>query len=256
VVVSALMKNTLLVLSLILISASSLAGVTIVSDLDDTIKITNSGKLRYGVWRSLLTKQVFAGLPEFFQASKEYVNDLYVISASPKRIRPVVKNTLDENKIDFSDIILKNYLKEEKKLDYKVRSILGLMAKSQDKFILMGDDVELDPEVYEKVRTLHPKRVLAIYIHVVRNRAVPSSSTLYYTTADVAILENLAGRLSREGVRTVIEGVVNADEVDDIIPGFAYCPTTSTPWAWHGRTEFSKDAAPLTRKLVDFCLQR
>jgi len=244
------MKIKNAIFALLLTSAHAWSNTIIISDLDDTIKITNSANLRRGVFRSAFTKQVFAGLPMFFERSMSYANELHVVSAGPKAIKFIVENTLEENGIVFESVNLRNVLHSEQKLDYKVRMIEGILKKSSGKVILMGDDVELDPEVYQKVVSLFPDRVMATYIHVVRNRKVPAFVKTYLTSLDLAIHEHLAGRMDEKSVLDVLGALDKAEDLDDIFPRFAHCPKNWSP------AQYADKAQSLISKIKHYCQKR
>lgn len=250
------MKTILLILSLVF-SLSSWAAITVVSDLDDTIKITNSGKEVDGAINALFSNEVFTGIPEFFLGLRNYVNEVHVLSASPTILRPKINLTLKKKKIRVDSLILRNLLHGEDKFSYKLRHLTKLMEdKSGDDFIFLGDDVGADPEVYDELRKLYPNRVLAIYIHVINGRPLPKSSIKYWTTYDLFLREYMAGRMSVAWVDEGAKRVLEEQKMKLIFPSFAACPRTPEIWLWQLRSIFALEAVSVMKKLNLYCFTR
>lgn len=248
------MKTILFCLGLLL-SFSTAASISIVSDLDDTIKITNSGEEIDGAINAVFTTNVFTGMPEFLNAARDYSSELHVLSASPLLLRPNITGLLSKKRIAFKSLILKNALMGESKFDYKVRELKKIFEKSSDDFILLGDDVGQDPEAYGHIQKLYPNRVLAIYIHVIKNRSTPAGEK-YWTSFDLFLKEFVAGRMNPGWVEKSIELLLQERSFSMIIPAFAHCPKSKTAFDWHLSTMFAQDAVPLTNKLLSSCQAR
>jgi hypothetical protein len=231
------------------------ASISIVSDLDDTIKITNSGEEIDGAINALFTSKVFTGMVDFFSAADYYANDLHVLSASPQVLRPKITNLLNKKKINFKSLILKNSLQGESKFDYKVKAIKNILAQSSDDLILIGDDVGQDPEAYGEIQRLYPDRILAIYIHVIKNRSI-AAGIKYWTSFDLFLFEYLAGRMSQGWVEHSAQQTFEESQFELIIPDFAHCPKQLEPWEWQQTTDFAQMAGFITNKIVKSCQVR
>jgi hypothetical protein len=247
------MKKLLLFLSVVL-SLSSYASISIVSDLDDTIKITNSADEINGGISAIFKNDVFTGVPEFFSAARLYTNELHILSASPKILRGKITSTLNLKKIQFESLILKEG--GGSKFDYKVAELKKLFAKTSDDFIFLGDDVSQDADAYEAIRALYPNRVLAIYIHVVKGNPVPATAIKYWTSFDLFVREQIAGRMLPSWVGHSAEVTLNEKKMKFIFPDFAKCPTTADVYSWQLTTEFAREANDVTQKLLQYCLSR
>lgn len=244
------MKTLLLSL---LVSFNSFAAVTVISDLDDTIKITDAGNIGNATWNGIFSEKVFTGMPEFLKATN--AESLFVVSAGPKLIKSRALALLKKHHIEHDGVYLRAIPGKEGKLDFKVRTILELMEKTPNDVILMGDDVDLDPEVYTEIVKKHPARVLGVYIHNVKDRAIPDSFTKYWTSFDLALKEHIAGRIDATGVSAVMEPMLAETKLTMIIPKFANCPTSAVVWEWQLSTMFSAEALELSSKLHEFCLK-
>jgi phosphatidate phosphatase APP1 len=247
------MKKLIFIFSL-LFSLNTFASISIVSDLDDTIKITNSGSEIEGGISAFLKNDVFTGIPEFFSAARLYTNELHVLSASPKILRGKITSTLNGKQIKFESLILKEG--SQSKFDYKVGELKKLLTASPDDFIFVGDDVGQDPEAYLEIKRLFPNRVLAVYIHVINGRDIPASAVKFWTSFDLFMREQIAGRMLPSYVGFAAELTLREKKMKFIFPDFAKCPTTDESYSWQLSTEFIKIAKEVSEKLTNYCLSR
>lgn len=242
------MKKFLFIL-LITVSLNAFGAISILSDLDDTIKITQSS----GDPGDLVGVKVFTGIPGFLAATKDYSNELHVLSASPAIMRGHINNVFKKYKIDVKSLTLRDDIFEDK-FQYKVREIKKLLDRTTDDFILIGDDLGEDPEVYAEIAFLYPHRILASYIHVINDRFISHLKlTRFYTTSELYLREFTAGRMVRSRVLNGLEEVMAETRMDYIFPRRAYCPKTDKLWRWQYQTSFSMEAMVLSDKFIDYC---
>lgn len=244
------MKN--IIFSLLLVFAfSAQASITIVSDLDDTIKITEAG----GNATDIIGDDVYTGMPEFLAAAKEYSPTLYVLSASPSIMRSKIASTLKKRKVIYNGLVLRSNITEGK-FEYKVREIKKLMEQSSDDFIFLGDDLGKDPEAYSEIARQFPGRVLGIYIHVVNGRKITSDSVPYWTSFDLTLREFEASRMTPGWVEKIIDLLKSEAKLQYIFPKKAQCPSEASVWEWQTRTIFMQEAQDLIERFTSFCQAR
>jgi hypothetical protein len=220
------MKKLFFVLST-LISLNSFAGVRIVSDLDDTVKVTHSDGAR-ALFHAVFQKRVFAGMPELIRYMRERAEEFVILTASPEVMRKKVEKTLDYHSIPADQVILRNLGKDKEKLTYKVNKITAMMESNDDDYILMGDDVGQDPEAYAEIKKRFGDRVLAVYIRPMKNRPKFAGQIPYITSYDIARSEYLAGRLSLLDLKDIAYLIKVEKNKRNIIPKRFYCPTTGS----------------------------
>ncbi|WP_408097914.1 phosphatase domain-containing protein [Peredibacter sp. HCB2-198] len=237
-----------------LLSFNSFAGIQIISDLDDTIKITNSGDLVESVGYATVRKEVYAGIPQFLAGTRGYVNGLTVISSSPEVLKSKVIGLLEKHQIQHNDVILNSNFNRPDHMEYKTGAIKKVLDATTDQFILMGDDVGDDPEIYDNIIKEYPDRILASYIHIVKNRAVPASAIKYFTTYELALKEYDAGRLDEKVVREVATKVLSDDDdFESVFPEFAYCPTEVSEYGPLNNPKFHDENTMIVGALVWGC---
>ena len=154
-------------------------GISVISDIDDTIKISNVTDHRRLLDNSLLQDfQEVAGMPELFQRLAENGVTIHYVSSSPWQLYDPLyefmrnagfpRATLELKDIRFRDETLINLFKkgtETKPL--QIEPILKRHARRQ--FILIGDSGEQDPEVYGDIARRYPARIHRILIRNVDN---------------------------------------------------------------------------------------
>ncbi len=244
------MKNLILLLAFVF-SFSSFASISIVSDLDDTIKITEAG----GNATDIIGDDVYTGMPEFFKGAKTYANSLYVLSASPSFMRPIIKNTLRKRKVEYKQLILRGRLTVDK-FTYKVAAIKRILASTTDQFILIGDDLGKDPEVYAEIEKQFPDRILESYIHVVKGRAIPAEVIPYYTSSDLFLREFLANIMTPGWVEMGWEKLILEMKTEYIFPKKAVCPTETQVYDWQMASPYQTEATQLASRLTMVCQAR
>jgi phosphatidate phosphatase APP1 len=226
-------KNILLILmgSLLLFSLPAMTqeqeenyqDKVLVSDLDDTLKITNHSASLGKVYRSLFSTKVFAGMDTLYQIISDRSSDFYILSASPNLIRSRVKRLLRKRGLSHAKVILKRS-EDGETYDYKVNALEDILEESEDQLILIGDDTSHDPEAYDYIAATYPERITAVYIHTVVGREIPESAIPFWSAYDIAISEYQAGRLSLDEAIKVGEKIVSTRKDKKIHPKFVVCP--------------------------------
>lgn len=218
------MKRTLASLFIILYSLVA-HSATIISDLDDTIKITNvASKLHF--IGSLVGRKGFVAMPELYHSmlANDHFASLHVVTASPKSIRSSVNAFLEKNKYPQRNLILrtKDY---KSKYDYKVSVITQILSEgTNEAYILVGDDTQKDPEVYKTIRELFPSKVEAVYIRAIKGREIPVDQQHFFTAYDIALLEYNSGLLEAEDVIQIGKVILENEKAKLALPKFAKCP--------------------------------
>lgn len=199
--------------------------ILLLSDLDDTIKISNTKAPFVTVYRGLFRSSAFAGMSELYKellAHEE--SSFYIVSSSPPAIRGKIEYFLTKNRFPKAEIILRDWIRQPSILKYKLKRILDLTENSRYPVILVGDDTEHDPEVFAHVSKKFPDKVLARYLRVVTGRALPEGSHGFFTAFDLACAELASGRLEAEQVLKVGEAVLKAEKNSRLIPKFSLKP--------------------------------
>lgn len=167
-------------------------GISLVSDIDDTIKITQIPGDKDVVLRNTLCRD-FVSVPGMADKYRSLGNvSFHYVSGGPWQLYQPLHDFLINGTAGFPagtfhlNYFPKNFLAEDTRsllkdsiagslgrtYDHKVEQISRLMNRFPNrKFILVGDSGELDPEVYRRVNDLFHGQVEEIWIRDVLNDA-------------------------------------------------------------------------------------
>lgn len=215
------------IIFLLIFSFSALAvNYTVVSDLDDTIKITNSSGGAGAVYNALFTYKTFSGTEELFQQFSHY-SDIHILTASPKLLRKNVLTLLNRIFLDYKTVTMRSLRKNKDVFKYKYDYLIKKITNNPKiKLILLGDNSGEDHLVYTKVKQLYPDNVEAIYIRKVKNLKLPKEVTPFISTAEVAANEHLMGRVTESELSSVVREVLSG-KFRRVVPRFAFCPKSN-----------------------------
>lgn len=231
------MKILVLPLFLLVLSQNTLFAKTmVISDVDDTIKMTDVlGSKTQVVFNGVFRTKAFAGMSELYQEYNHSDTIIHYVSGSPRIIGSRVDNFLEENSFPQKyNLTLKESLKDDT-YKYKVDAIKKLIAEEKpDAVVLIGDDTEKDPEVYNFISKENPELVKAIYIRAVQNRALPENPVLknFFAAPELAAYEFERGEIDSVSVSFVTNAFIYNWGSGISIKG-RYCPV-------NGRTQINE----------------
>ncbi len=150
-------------------------GLSVISDFDDTVKITyvtDRGKmLDHALLRAY---QAIPGMPEQYASWSEQGVAFHFVSSSPWHLYEPIDEFMDASGFPPRSMQLKHFR-------FKDSSLMNLFKKGTEtkpdqiasivnsyparRFLLIGDSGEHDPEVYAESMRRYPKQILRIYIH-------------------------------------------------------------------------------------------
>uniref|UniRef100_A0A1D1XS85 Uncharacterized protein C29B5.04c n=1 Tax=Anthurium amnicola TaxID=1678845 RepID=A0A1D1XS85_9ARAE len=158
-------------------------GVSIISDIDDTIKDTNILRGAKKVLSNTFL-QPFKDVPGMADAYRKFYEkgaSIHYVSNSPWQLFPSLRSffqTYDfppgSAHFKFYDGLIKSaYEQKENPMASKFMYIKELLKDFPTrKFILIGDTGELDPEIYTTIARDNPGRILRIYVRDVTTEHV------------------------------------------------------------------------------------
>ncbi|MFN9717784.1 MAG: phosphatidate phosphatase App1 family protein, partial [Planctomycetota bacterium] len=166
-------------------------GLSVISDVDDTIRITEIHAGAETVVRNTITRpfRETPGMPKRYRELNEAA--FHYVSASPTQLYEPLWKFVTENdrypRGSFHMRPLGKNLREQdtwKQLmtlvsegastaDLKTNHIEGILADFPDRtFILIGDSGESDPEIYRTIQKKHPAQIREIWIRDVGDHTV------------------------------------------------------------------------------------
>jgi phosphatidate phosphatase APP1 len=151
------------------------AGITVISDIDDTIKITQVHDRKATLRSTLLEPfKPVEGMAQLYQTwvASDHP-EFYYVSASPWQLYLPLADFVKSNGFPAGVFYLKDFrLKDRSRFSlfespekYKPAVIEPLMRKSPErKFVLVGDSGERDPEIYGNLARHFSGQVSHIFI--------------------------------------------------------------------------------------------
>lgn len=168
-------------------------GVSLISDIDDTIKVTDIPAGKDTVLRNTFCRD-FKSLPEMAKSYSDLGDvPVHYVSGGPQQMFGPLYDFLIIEPGGFPEgtfhlnFFPKNLLSADTRrlavggfkstFDHKVEEITKLMKKfPRRQFILIGDSGEVDPEVYKKIRSERADQVREIRIRDLINDADPNAN--------------------------------------------------------------------------------
>lgn len=159
-------------------------GLSVVSDIDDTIKISNVLDKEALLANTFLRDfQAVPGMAEHYRRWEAAGAAFHYITGSPWQLYPSLSKFLDTSGFPRGSFDMRNFrLKDSSFLDFiasaeefKVETISTLLQRFPERrFILIGDSGEKDPEVYGAITRRFPNQVAAIYIRNISGETMES----------------------------------------------------------------------------------
>lgn len=189
-------------------------GVSVISDVDDTIKASMVTDRRALLRNTFLREfEPVEGMAELYRTWAKAGCVFHYLSASPWQLYEPLSEFLDSQEFPPGSFHLKRFrLKDSSAFDllgsqdrYKSGVIERILADFPERrFILVGDSGEQDPEIYAAIARKRPEQVIRVLI---RNVDRPEEEPDRFNTAFHGIPEE-CWRVFRE-----------PGELDDVLPG-------------------------------------
>jgi len=158
-------------------------GLSVISDIDDTVKVTNVANRRELLANTLLREfHAVPGMPEIYRRWQDEGIAFHYVSSSPWQLAECLGGFLRDAALPAGSMHLKLFrLKDSTPLgrlpsrkSSKRRVIERILEDfPRRRFLLVGDSGERDPELYAAVARRHPQRVPAVAIREVAGRTAP-----------------------------------------------------------------------------------
>ena len=148
-------------------------GLSIVSDIDDTIKVTEISSRRALLANTFLREfRDVEGMAERYRNWADQGANFHYVSSSPWQLyepladfalqKQFPPGTINLRVFRFRDEFVRRRSKTRKRKSRAIRQLLK--AYPFRKFVLIGDSGERDPEIYAELARKHPEQVTAILI--------------------------------------------------------------------------------------------
>ena len=155
------------------------SGLSVVSDIDDTIKDSNVIDRRELLLNTFVRDfRCVEGMPELYRDWFAEGADFHYVSSSPWQLYTALEQMRLHFEFPIGTVHLRNFrLRDQflKKLMFRrqgkalaIRKLLKNFPRR--KFLLVGDSGEKDPEIYQKICRKFPDQIKGVFIRNVRGR--------------------------------------------------------------------------------------
>lgn len=164
-------------------------GISIISDVDDTIKHSNVPNRR-DLFRNTFTRTFvpIAGMPELYQRCAHMGASFHFVSGSPWQLFEPLHGFMEAEGYPKGSFHLKRFrirdsarkIRMSPQRAHKRAAIEPILAAfPRRRFILIGDSGEQDHEIYAGFLREHPEQIAGVFIRTVRNetRDMPRLAT-------------------------------------------------------------------------------
>lgn len=162
----------------------SRTGVSIISDIDDTIKDSSVTNRRELLKNTFLNEfKAIKGMSEVYQRWHDAGAEFHYVSSSPWQLYTPLQKMTEDFGFPTGTMHLRNFRLRDQLLQKvmivrrkgKASEIKKLLKNlPHRKFILIGDSGEKDPEIYCKARRKNPDQVVATFIREIEDRPIDS----------------------------------------------------------------------------------
>jgi phosphatidate phosphatase APP1 len=196
------------------------AQIMVVSDVDDTIKVSHVLDKDSTLANGPLIHNAFLGMPELYHAIVEHPQMLTLkyLSNAPKRfIGDIHQKFLRANHFPKGELVTRRWRQIFSGNNHKLDSLRSFIKEHQPReMILIGDNGEADTEIYAQIRREFPQITGPTYIRVAysmiarREQGKPllPGQTGFASSIDVALDLLNRGYLKMEAVEELVKATV------------------------------------------------
>lgn len=194
------------------------AQVMVVSDVDDTIKVSHVLDKDSALANGPMINNAFMGMPELYHAIVELPNIVtlkYLSNAPKKFIGDIHQKFLKTNNFPKGDLVTRRWRQIFSGSTHKIDSLRRFIREHQPReMILIGDNGEHDTEIYAQIRKEFPSIAGPTYIRVAysmlgdkdeRGKPVLPGQTGFATSIDIALDLMNKGYMRMEAVEDIVK---------------------------------------------------
>jgi phosphatidate phosphatase APP1 len=168
-----------------------------ISDIDDTVLVSHSAntgkKLRVMFTKNPRSRKTFADVVKFYQllslahTSPDLLNPFFYVSSSEWNLYDDLNEFFKHNGLPKGVFLLNSIKKwyqllktgKTKHQGKLIRVTRVLAAFPKQRFVLLGDNSQSDPEIYVSIANKYPERIVALYIrNISLKKEIPTSEKL------------------------------------------------------------------------------
>lgn len=186
-------------------------GLSVISDIDDTIKLTEATSRREMLANTFLRPfEVVEGMAALYQHWQQLGCDFHYVSSSPWQLYAPLAELCEASDFPAGSMHLRYFRVRDEmfkrfrpiRRNSKVGIIVGILKRlPQRKFLLVGDSGEKDPEIYRFLAKRFPDRISAVLIRNLKSHPLNSKRLR---------------KLQAIGDRTLLKVFEDSEEIMDV----------------------------------------
>ena len=162
-------------------------GLSVISDIDDTIKVSGVGNRKELLANTFLREfKSVTGMAELYQQWDALGASFHYVSSSPWQLYRALQGLHTELRFPAGTMHLRNFrLRDQLFKKFRIRrhgkvSAIQSLLKGLpgQKFVLIGDSGEKDPEIYRRICRRFPGRVIGLFIRDLPHRRMTDERLL------------------------------------------------------------------------------
>ncbi|CAF1096439.1 unnamed protein product [Rotaria sp. Silwood1] len=159
-------------------------GISIISDIDDTIKISEVfDKIRLLANTFIFPFKPVSGMSDLYQKWQIHNKNctFHYLSSMPDQLYTLTQEFINSNNFPngsfhmrhfrWAIISLFDFLHSQSTFDHKIKYLRFFLLNTIRNFVLIGDSGEKDPEIYGTITREYPERIRAIFIRAVNDES-------------------------------------------------------------------------------------
>lgn len=196
--------------------------VIVISDIDDTIKISHVRNTPAKIVRGFLPYAVFPGMNYLYHTIGTQFRraNFYYVSAALKTVSFYMHSkTLEYAAVPPGELILRE---GQSKQDFKLSALRRILSSNSTKRVIMfGDNAEYDPIVYDQIRREFPQKRFLIFMR----KAYPDGNPIlegqipFVSPLEVAKALNEAGMITFDKAKWLADRILKLAEQDIVETG-------------------------------------
>ncbi|WP_455212180.1 phosphatidate phosphatase App1 family protein [Kaarinaea lacus] len=178
-------------------------GVSVISDIDDTIKDSHVANKKELLKNTFLKEfHAVQGMADVYQQWQAQGAAFHYLSSSPWQLYPALSDFIRDNEYPKGDFYLRLFRIKDKSFyelfaspfEYKTNTLEGIINRYPlRKYVLVGDSTESDAEVYSYIAKKYPQQIIKIFI-----RNVPDGNDLQEVESTFTGLDKDVWRIFNE----------------------------------------------------------
>lgn len=227
-------------------------GISMISDIDDTIKHSGIGSGAREIFRNAFIRDLkdltVDGVKEWYSTLADLGVKFHYVSNSPWQLYPVLVSYFAQAGLPKGSFHLKQYTGMlqgifEPVAERKKGTLERILSDFPERrFILAGDSGEADLELYTDIMLANPGRILGVFI-----RDVTTSKPPAFFDSSMRSMRTSASRSTMRGRSNDDSGIPRKKQLDEkppILPPRQASHNASTP--------SSESSGPMMGTLIDF----